>query len=222
MYNIYDSIFNNSGEGIQDIKIFYDSIFLNTKVLDSTSCFNILLIDKIGYEFSDGSFSNNNRSIIMNFGDTGYSEPFLSNGNTVVDFVLDPKDKSVLIISLQKEASYIIPNIHKYNLNGHSIKKIFPLENDNSWDGFTNYDYDETQIPFIHHDITNGLLRVFFVTKNGGTNMLNIITFYIRNDSVETKSYEMLSYVEIMKFKGATNDHVLYNIDGKYGLLKYK
>jgi hypothetical protein len=219
MYNIYDSVFLNAGEGVQDFKIFYDTLFLNTKIINDTEYLNILLIEPFKYNFENSSFSSGGEGILINFGNTFDSSPLKSNGNTVVDYLLDDPKKIVFIVGLSSCPDYTIPIIYSYNLNTKSLIKTFPSETDiTDWNGFNNYTFVSTQTPFIKKG--NGL-TVGFKTLSAGQYYLNLIEFNTNTNKCYITNYNMLEIPDL-NFTGFNEQGLIYKMGNDYGILEYK
>lgn len=220
MYNIYNSIFVNNGEGIQDFKIFYDTLFLNIKVEDNTLYPNLLLIEPFKFDFSSHSFSSGGEGVVINFGNTGQSDPYLSNGNTLVDYVLDDSTKSVYIIGVSSSPTYTIPVIYSFDLNNKTLLKEFPSDADiTDWANFTNYSYDTTQIPFVKNDVNSVVLG--FKTLSADQYYLNLIELSLNKNNTRIKDYKLLKTPNLV-FTGLNDKGLLYRMNEEYGIIDYK
>lgn len=219
MYNIYDSIFLNAGEGVQDFKIFYDTLFLNTKIVNDTEYLNILLIEPFKYNFDNSSLSSGGEGVLINFGNTFSSTPLSSTGNTVVDYILDDSKKAVFIIGLSSCPNYTMPIIYSYDLNNKTLLKTFPSDNDvNDWVEFSNYEYVSTQTPFIKK---GNELTVGFKTLSAGQYYLNLIEFVTNINQCYIKNYDLLE-IPNLNFTGFNDQGLVYKMGDDYGILNYK
>jgi hypothetical protein len=219
MYNIYDSIFTNTGEGVQDFKVFYDTLFLNTKISNNAEFLNIVIIEPLKYDFSSSSFSSGGEGTIINFGNTNHSEPVLSDGNTFINCILDDNNKLVFLVGLSSTSNYTIPVIYSYDLNNKEIIKEFPSDNDISeWESFTNFTYQSTQIPFIRMDKN---LHIGFKTLSAGQCYLNLIELSLNRNNSFIYDYKLLQTPNL-EFTGYNDKGIIYKTGSSYGIIDYK
>lgn len=125
MFNISDALSSNTG--LQNIEVFYDSLFFNLKVFDPdvVEDKNLLLIQKVNFDFDQNTFLPIGKYHLIDFGDTFSESPQVTKtGNILLKNIFLEKEKEVLICGL----SSTCPLIYNYNLNDNSIKKIFPVD----------------------------------------------------------------------------------------------
>jgi hypothetical protein len=224
MYNIYDTVFSNGNtEGLQNFDIFYDTAFFNIKADDEGKFVNLLLIEKIHLDYDTGMLDSPQNGIIINFGDTEIPQPIYSTGNTLVNCLLDSRNKMVYVTSLSTITDRTIPIIYSYNINTHKINKEYPIHSDETdLLGFTNYQFASSQLPLA--TLTDSDLSIAFKTNDSTNDFINIMNFKVSENNTSLTSYKQLSSLQNDDFmlENITSDGLNYKIDNYHGYLNYK
>lgn len=190
------NILTNSyaNQGVQDLKVFFDSFFFNLKVKDNTKNYNIVLIEKTAFDFSTEIIEKKKNGLTVNFGDTGSDEPYKTNGNYYIDSFLDSRYKTVLLVGTRKMTNgNIIPLVYLYDVNLHTVKAVFPKNEDiTQFNSFSNYSFDNTSRPVAK--LVKNKLYIAFITKSAQHSFINKITFTVYKDKVEQTEYEVYKY----------------------------
>lgn len=211
-----------SDQGIQDLTVFYDSYFFDLKIKNGAENNNVLLIEKFAFDYISGNIERIKNSIIINFGDTENSSPFVSNGNMLCGYLLLPKSKKVLIIGIHKMINgNTIPVLYLYDINSHSYKNIFPKTNDiENFNSFVNYSFLSGSKPVF--SINDDHLYLLFQTTSGSNNYINSLVFKIYNDSSELQNYESIQYSSNynVSFLNVDQNKVVYKIGDGVGVLQ--
>jgi hypothetical protein len=211
-----------SNQGIQDLEVFYDSYFFNLKIKNNLEYNNVLLIEKLGFDYSSGVINQLKSGITVNFGDSEESTPFYSNGNCFIKSILIEGKKQVLIVGLKKMTSgNTIPIIYLYDINKHSVESIFPKQSDiDNFNSFNNYTFKNDNLPIAN--LINDKLYIIFQTENGSFNYLNSLIFKLKNDSCELISYEMVQYSNVfnIQFTNVNESFLNYKLNDFLGILK--
>lgn len=211
-----------SDQGIQDLNVFYDSYFFNLKIKNNTEYNNVLLIEKLGFDYSSGSINQIKSGITINFGDTEQSNPFYSGGNCLIKSFLIEGKKTILIVGLKKMVSgNTIPIIYLYDINKHSIESVFPKQSDiDNFNSFNNYTFKNDNLPIAN--LIKDKLYILFQTENGSINYLNSLIFKVVNDSCELTNYEMVQYSNSfnIQFTNINESFLNYRLNDFLGILK--
>lgn len=222
MFNIYNSIFTSSGEGIQSLEVFFDSLFFNLKVQDDTTNPNILLIEKIKTDYDLGVITNPKPGILINFGDTGSNSPYCTDGNVYIKSFIDHTNKEVYVVGLSSFSDYTIPVVYNYNINNHRASLKFPLDAHLSdWVGFTNFIFNSAQFPVAskHDDEIN----ICFNSVTGDANFINILSLDTKTDNITITNYSMISSMPTDIVVEGIDNHNCYCKIGDYrGSFLYK
>jgi len=211
-----------SDQGIQDLEVFYDSYFFNLKVKDSSSNYNILLIEKFQFDYEKETIQRIKSGITLNFGDTGTDTPYYSNGNTFIKAILNNQNKSVYLIGTRTmQNGNTIPVIYLYDLNVHEVKNIFPKQSDiDNFNSFSNFTFKNNNLPITN--LINDKLYIVFQTEDGSINYLNSLIFKINNDVCELISYEIVQYSNTfnIQFTNVNESFLNYKLNDFSGILK--
>lgn len=191
------------------INVYYDSLF-HTEKLDNKH--DILTIYKLDFDYENASINQKNIPISIDFGNSNSTVPFNATKSCYVNSILLESEKAVLIIGLEwlsPNLSQVIggklhvgdaynPIIYKYDINNHSLKKIYPKSDDlPQWQSFLQGDKVTGQVPLVSFDPKNN--RLGFILKTTRTvNSENIrtyidIDFIYRKDSLELENVRVLS-----------------------------
>lgn len=211
-----------SDQGIQDLNVFYDSYFFNLKIKNNSEYNNVLLIEKLGFDYSSGSINQIKSGITLNFGDTEQSNPFYSSGNCLIKSFLIESKKQVLIVGLKKMVSgNTIPIIYLYDINKHSVESVFPKQSDiDNFNSFNNYTFKNDNLPIAN--LIKDKLYILFQTESGSLNYLNSLIFKVVNDSCELISYEIVQYSNVLniQFTNINESFLNYRLNNFLGILK--
>jgi hypothetical protein len=211
-----------SNQGIQDLEIFYDSYFFNLKIKNNLEYNNVLLIEKLGFDYSSGDINQLKSGITVNFGDTEESNPFYSKGNCFVKSILLEGKKQVLIVGLKKMINgNTIPVVYLYDINKHSIKSIFPKQSDiDNFNSFNNYSFKNDNLPVVN--LINDKLYMIYQTEQSTNNFINSLTFKLKNDSCELINYERIQYPNEfnIQFTNINESFLNYKLGNYNGILK--
>jgi hypothetical protein len=186
-------------QGIQDLKVFYDSLVFNLKIEKDSKYYNLVLLEKTSFDYNTETISKVKNGLTVNFGDTESPNSYTTSGNYFIDSFLDNRYKNVLLVGTRKMTNgNTIPVIFYYNINSHSTKTVFPLqENIDEFNSFSNYTFLEKTLP-IAKLIKNKLYIVFQTNSNGYT-YLNKFTFTVYKDKIKLGNYEVYKYDESKK-----------------------
>lgn len=185
MHSIYTALLSSgtlSTQGIKGMKVFYDSLFLNFKVPDefSEEVLDYLLIEKLEFNYETGRMETAERDYLISFGNSGFSEPHLSQGNCYADSVLDEKNKNVVVVGIVKSdtnLSQVIsgrtfsgdsycPLIYFYDINNNALKKVYPLTNAqlDDWNNLVLGNFNISQTPLVSLNVEKSILNIIFRT----------------------------------------------------------
>lgn len=202
----------------KDIHVFYDSLFHIEKLANKH---DILTIYKLDFDYSDASINQKNIPISIDFGDSNRANPFDATRNCYVDSILLENEKAGLIVGLEWISANLTqtiggknhvgdvynPVIYKYDINNHSLKKIYPKSEDlTQWKKFLQGDKVPAQVPLVSFDPKNNRLG-FILKTTRSVNSVDIRTyidvdFIYRKDSLELENVRVLS---------ADNNNGVYN-----------
>ncbi len=174
MHNIYAALSSTNLEdnGIKNHNVFYDTSFIDLKLIDTDTdqYIEYLIIQKLNFNYEENEMDTKHQTIVVDFGDTGHKEAYYSSGNCFVkNLVLEGK-KEVLVCGLDEGK----PVIYNYNLNKHSIIQVF---SPNSGDlsaldvGVITY----TQKPIASYNYANNTVNFVYTTTLSGANYLTNI-----------------------------------------------
>lgn len=211
-----------SDQGIQNLEVFYDSYLFNLKIKESTGYYNILLIEKFQFDYDNEKITRIKSPLTLNFGDTGTSNPFYSNGNTFIKAILDGKTKNVYLVGLRTmQNGNTIPVVYIYDLNIHELKNIFPKQSDiTNFNNFNNFSFKTDNLPIAN--IVDSDLHIVFQTEDGSYNYINALQFRLKSEECELKKYDMVKYdiSKNVQFTDVNNSFLTYKIDDYHGVLK--
>lgn len=181
-------------QGIQDVQVFFDSYIFNLKVKNGSEYSNIVLIEKISFDYSTETIERLKNPIVVNFGNTGTSIPNFSNGNCFLNAFKNAEDNMIILIGLkQMNNGNTIPIIYLYNINRHSIKPVFPTASDVAqFNSFSNFTFKQDAIPsVVFRDKT---LRIAFQSEDATFKYLNVITLNRVSETFVLDNYEIFKY----------------------------
>lgn len=215
-----------SNQGIQDLEIFYDSIFFKVKILDGSSYNDAVLIEKIGFDYESETLERLKNGILVNFGDTEFSQPFKSNGNCLVDTFLDKRDKGVWLVGLKViQNGNTIPVVYKYDINSHGVKTIFPNSEYVNYfqdiGSFENFTFDSTVNPVANY--SDGKISILFQTTDSTFSYINLVVLKTDKASVVLEKYFMFKYSPDITVQptGVNDSTIFYTIQDYHGQFKY-
>jgi len=211
-----------SYQGIQNLEVFYDSLFFNLKIKDSSNNYNILLIEKIKFDYENENIERIRNSLSINFGNTGTDSPYYSNGNCFIKAFLDKGSKRVYIVGIrQMNNGNTIPVIYIYDINKHEILNIFPKQKDvDNFNSFSNYNFKTNSLPVCN--LKNDNLYIIFQSGSGLDNYINSLSFKIKGSSCNLQNYESVKYSNTsdIEFINVDDDLLTYRVDDYYGSVK--
>lgn len=185
---------NYNHQGIQDLKVFFDSLVFNLKIEKDSKFYNLVLLEKTGFDYNIETISKIKNGLTVNFGDTESPNPFTTSGNYFIDSFLDSRYKNVLLVGTRKMANNnIIPIIFFYNINSHSVKPIFPKTEDiTEFNSFSNYTFHQNSRPICK--FSKNKLYIVFETTQDENNYINKFVFTVYKDKVTLYSYDVYKY----------------------------
>jgi len=217
---ILEYSYNN--QGIQDLNIFYDSFIFNLKIKDSSNNYNILLIEKVQFDYENENIQRIKSPLTLNFGDTGTETPYYSNGNSFIKAILNKQKKNVYLIGTRiMQNGNTIPVVYLYDINNHELKNIFPKQKDiNNFNSFTNYNFKTNNLAICN--IKNNKLYMVFQTNDGTYNYINSLSFRIKSEVCELETYESIKYSNSYNIQFVHVDDLVltYKINDYYGTIK--
>jgi hypothetical protein len=222
--NTLAEILNNSylDQGIQDLDIFYDSLVFNLKIKNSPNNYNIILIEKIQFDYTTERINRIKNSITINFGDTGIDSPYYSNGNSFIKGILNKQRKNIYLIGVRRmQNGNTIPVVYLYDINQHKVQNIFPKQKDiDNFNNFNNFNFKNNNLPICN--IIDDKLYIVFQTEDGSYNYINSITLSLKSEECELISYDIVKYdiAENIQLTNINEDILNYKINGYHGVLK--
>jgi hypothetical protein len=172
MYSIGDFLTTtNNDTGIKSLDVHYDSIFLNVVAFDDPppSYYSHIIIDKLIWDYDLGSYISSKAGLIIDLGETSISDAACSQ---LIRTVLIAKIKKVLIFNLHKTDTSFIVNVFEYDINAHTVKKIYPLGDElTNWENGDLGELSPAQPPRIYVKDTDIDVLV------GTTNTLKLFSF---------------------------------------------
>lgn len=212
---------NYSDQGIQDLKIYYDSLFFNVKVKNGLEYYNILLIEKYQYDYDSNTISKTDNGLVLNFGDTENSQAFKTNGNCFISSFLDKKRKKVLLVGLKQTISAnTVPVIYEYDINSHSFKFLFPNTNDlENFESFDNFNFNGDYFPIANY--IDDEIYISFKSQDNDYQYINNIILKKKNEFIEIKNYEMYRYgkTTLIDFKNLDKNNLTFSYNSYFGIL---
>lgn len=226
--NTLSDILNKSysNQGIQNMEVFFDSYFFNLKIKNNSEYNNIILIEKLEFDYSKETINRIKNHISVNFGNTGFPNSSKSNGNGFLGSYLDKKLKKVLLIGTKvMRSGNIIPVIYSYDINKHSVAPIFPKPTDVTQ--FNSLFKQGTFIPTFAsntHPIirfSDSLIFIGFQTEFAGIRFIHKITLKYYSGKIILQNYETYEYdgTDILEIADATTNSLLVKIGNYYTFL---
>lgn len=232
--SLYNALLSASiNQGIKDMNVFYDTLFLNLKTYDSMSFTSVeyILIDKLLFNY-DTNTIDSDKSNIISFGNTANISPDSSNGNCFIDNILLPDKKIVLICGLSSfatpsltaningtiiQGNSYIPVVYEYNLNSSNLNKLYPDTSSGQWNALVLGNFVTKQNPIVtFNKNTNNLNFIFKTTLSAfgssPINSINDITFEYSNGLTLTNVRQLTSlsannnFTDFVISKGASFD----------------
>jgi hypothetical protein len=74
-------------QGIQNLEVFYDSLFLRLKIKNGSEYKDAILIEKIEFDYANETIDRIKNAIMVDFGDTQSPEPYTTTGNSVLEML---------------------------------------------------------------------------------------------------------------------------------------
>lgn len=209
-------------QGIQNLEVFYDSLLFNLKIKNNSSNYNILLIEKIQFDYQKEDITRIKNPLILNFGDTGIDNPYYSNGNSFIKGILNRQTKNVYLIGTRTmQNGNTIPVVYLYDINLHEVQTVFPKQKDIiNFNSFSNYSFKNDNLPICN--IKNSKLYIVFQTNDGTYNYINSLSFRLKSEICELETYESIKYSDTYNIQFIhVDDRVLtYKINDYYGTIK--
>lgn len=211
-------------QGIQNLEVFYDSLFLRLKIKDGVEYKDVVLIEKLEFDYSNEKIDRVKNAIMVDFGDTQSSEPFTTTGNSFLGCFLDKRDKGVWVIGLRiAQNGNAIPIIYKYDINAHSIRAIFPNQNQiDEYEAFFNFDFVGSLNTTVQYD--DNRVIVSFQTSDSTFLYINLIVIKVSNSAATIESYNMYKYVPTvpeLQLTNADTKNIFYKIGDYHGKLDW-
>jgi hypothetical protein len=212
---------NYTNQGIQDVKICYDSVIFNVKVKNNNQYFNFLLIEKIKFDYDNNEIIKTDNGIIINFGDTEHSQPFKTKGNGFLSCFLEKKNKKVLLVGIkQTDSGNTIPVVYSYDINDHSYQSLFPSVTDlQNFESFNNFEFDDSLFPTVN--FTQDKIYICFKSKDINKQYLNTIILKNKNHVIDVEDYEIFSYDKNnnMDFKNYDEKNLIFSYNSYMGFI---
>jgi len=177
------------------MEIFYDSYIFDLKIQNNLEYNNIILIEKLEFDYSAETIARIKNSLSINFGNTGFSSPLKSNGNSFLGSYLDKKFKKVLLIGTKVMTSgNIIPIIYSYDINQHLVSSVFPKTEDiTQFSSMTNRGtLIPNTVPVVR--FSGSYIFVCFQTKTTGMKYIHKIILKYHNQKIQLYNYEIYNY----------------------------
>lgn len=187
MSSIYSALTASSlsdSQGLKTVKVFYDTLTVNLK----TEKKDILLIEKLNFDYDANAVSLENNGYVIVFGDSGSYLPNKSTGNQYVDTVLLEKEKRLLICGLSAMNTNVshpvlsgnayIPIVYDYTIDTHKLQKIYPAVSADivAWNSLPLGIINEDQIPLLCYNFDNKQLNMLVSCVHDNNNLLVDIT----------------------------------------------
>jgi len=222
--NTLSDILNTSylTQGIQNMEAFYDSYIFDLKVQNNSEYHNIVLIEKLEFDYSAETIDRIKNSLSVNFGNTGVSSPLKSNGTGFLGTHLDKKNKKVLLIGTKTMTSgNIIPIVYSYDINKHSVVPIFPKTEDIAqFNSMTSRGTIVTDtIPILR--FAGPYIFVCFQTNISGWKYVHKIILKFYNQKIKLHDYEIHRYDQIhsLDITDAGTNYLGFKFGEYYGFL---
>ena len=191
------------------LDVFYDTVFHVQK----TDRHDIMSIYKLDFNFDTETLDTINIPYTIDFGDSGSAFPHTAARSCFVDTILSDSDKSVLICGLSCVAFSVqqivdgvtymgnayCPIIHRYDINEHTLHKIYPLGDDvNQWARMVQGFLTPAQAPLVSLDVNNGVLGFIYKTKQLVNSSYNIrcyidIDFKYKSGNIELDNARIIN-----------------------------
>lgn len=185
-----------TNQGIQNFSVYYDSLFFNLKVKDNSDYYNIVLIEKISFDYDQNVIKKTDNGIYINFGNTSNSQAFKTNGNCFVQSFYEPKEKKVFLVGVkQTTSSSTVPVLYCYDINQHSVEQIFPDSNIlQEFESFDNKSFSSNFFPLASY--IDNQIYLMFKSSDSNFDYLNYLRISPKNKSAEIKQYEIFKYIK--------------------------
>lgn len=197
-----------SSDYTKNIQVFYDSLFHVTKV----DKHDILTIYKLDFNYDLAELNQKNIPLTIDWGNSNSTSPNNATRSCYADSIFLEKEKAVLICGLEWISSNLSqsidgqthvgdvynPLIYKYDLNSHTLKKLYPFDEDlEQWTAFLQGDKVTGQTPLISFDQKNNRLGFIFKTNRTVNSVIQRnyidVDFIYRKDSLELENVRILS-----------------------------
>jgi len=211
-------------QGIQNLEVFYDSLFLRLKIKNGSEYKDAILIEKIEFDYANETIDRIKNAIMVDFGNTQSPEPYTTTGNSVLGYFLDKRDKGVWIVGLKiAQNGNAVPVIYKYDINSHSIKSIFPNQNQiEDFDSFSGFDYVGSTNTTVQYD--NDRIVVSFQTTDSTFLYINLVVIKVSKSTSTIESYNMFKYsptIPDLQLTGSDTKNIFYSIGDYHGKLEW-
>lgn len=211
-------------QGIQNLEVFYDTLFFRLKIKDGAEYKDTILIEKIEFDYTNETVDRIKNAIMVDFGDTESSEPYTTTGNSVLGCFLDKRDKGVWIIGLKISASgNTVPIIYKYDINSHSVKSVFPNKGQiEDFENFSGFNHIAPSNATVQYE--NDKIVISFQTTDSTFLYIEVIVIKVSKSTATVESYNMFKYsptVPELQLTGADTKNIFYNIGDYHGKLDW-
>jgi len=210
-----------SDQGLKNIKVYYDSLFLILKYKSGSSYYDVVVVEKIDFDYSKGTINKHKNLLSINFGDTENSSPFSCNGTCFIDSFLNRKKKTVILTGLKKTCNErFIPVIYEYDINHHETKLLYPsLDDEENFDTLSLEDFKTTEFPICRY-IDDKLFYVF-QTKDSDFNYVHKITYDFSRKLPVLEDYEKTKYETHLdlSFSNAETDILNFKYNDYHGVV---
>ena len=204
-------------QGIKNIDVFYDTLFINIKADDSLTSQKkeYVLINRILFNYDTNVIDSDTGNVVF-FGDTKYNAPYASDGTCFIKNILLPHSKTVLMCGLSAfgnnslTANYngsiiqggsYVPVVYHYDLNSQRLTKLYPSADDAvNWTTYVLGNFLSAHTPVVSFNNDTDNLNFLFKTTLSSNNTsvlinsVNDITFkYIDNNMTLTDVRQLTS-----------------------------
>jgi hypothetical protein len=116
-----------------------------------------------------------------------------------------------------------VPVIYKYDINSHSIKSIFPNQNQiEDFDSFSGFDYVGSTNTTVQYD--NDRIIVSFQTTDSTFLYINLVVIKVSKSTSTIESYNMFKYsptIPDLQLTGSDTKNIFYSIGDYHGKLEW-
>lgn len=207
-------------QGIQGLDVFYDSYVFNLKVKRGALYENMVLIEKLSFDYQEELIRRDRNALIIHFGDSALAAPLRSTGNSFLGAFLDKRRKLVFLVGIRKmQSGNIIPVVYRYDINAHTTQPVFPGPADIA-------EFNQMPEPGVFLSVRmprvtfkNSKLVIIYQKFADSVNYIHRITLDMKGATAKLEEYNVYRYdfshnLEVLEFD---DERLVFKYDQYYG-----